>query len=382
MKHHNYNHSFKFIKEPVEFNKYTKKELLQYCLGATLYMPANQSNILHKIKEQTIPGMTTMVMCFEDAISEEMLPDAEKNVLNILSELYDCLEKGEMTQDDLPLFFLRVRNPEHFQVFAEKLEPKHCKILTGFIFPKFACKNGPEYLDYLQFLNNKFDDVLYGMPILESEEIIYKETRMNELIGIKNMLRPYKKLILNVRVGAADFSSKFGVRRGMDYTIYDIMTVKDCLCDILNFFNREHENYVISAPVWEYFSTDNYNCIATQHPFNIQNFLLRREKMVNEAIDGLMREVILDKANGFVGKTIIHPMHIKYVNAMQAVTKEEYEDALAILKGPSGGVQKGTGNNKMNEMKPHYNWAKKTIYKAQAYGVISDTNAYSKLVLE
>ncbi|WP_367362483.1 HpcH/HpaI aldolase/citrate lyase family protein [Mesotoga sp.] len=45
--------------------------------------------------------------------------------------------------------------------------------------------------------------------------------------------------------------------------------------------------------------------------------LLKRNLIVNAAIDGLLREVILDKANGFVGKTIIHPSHLKYVNAMR-----------------------------------------------------------------
>lgn len=345
-------------------------------------MPATQTNILEKIKNKNIPGMTSMTMCFEDAISEEKIPEAESNVLHILDKLYEYIETGVLTQNDIPLFFLRVRNPKHFIHFSEKLKPNHIKILTGFIFPKFCCANGHLYLEHLDFLNNKFDDIIYGMPILESEDIIYKETRLHELIGIKNMLRPYKRYILNVRVGAADFSSHFGVRRGVDYTIYDILTVSDCLKDILNFFNREEEDYIVSAPVWEYFSSDNYNRIANQAPFNIHNFVMRRKHMINEAIDGLLREVALDKANGFVGKTIIHPMHLKYVNAMQAVTKEEYEDALQILQGTQTGVVKGEGKNgKMNEMSPHRYWAKTINYKAQAYGVIEDDTTYVKLFL-
>ncbi|MBN2444828.1 MAG: HpcH/HpaI aldolase/citrate lyase family protein [Spirochaetales bacterium] len=61
--------------------------------------------------------------------------------------------------------------------------------------------------------------------------------------------------------------------------------------------------------------------------------------ILNDAIDGLMRDVILDKANGFIGRTIIHPSHTKYVNAMQTVIKEEYEDALQIME-TSGEVKK------------------------------------------
>ena len=39
MRHHMYNPDFKFVVEPEHFDKYTERELLQYCLGATMYMP-------------------------------------------------------------------------------------------------------------------------------------------------------------------------------------------------------------------------------------------------------------------------------------------------------------------------------------------------------
>ena len=105
---------------------------------------------------------------------------------------------------------------------------------------------------------------------------------------------------------------------------------------------------------------------------------MTRDSIINEAIDGLLREVILDKANGFVGKTIIHPSHSKYVNAMQAVTKEEYEDAIQILD-TSGGVIKSAKSNKMNEINPHKSWAYKIDLRAKAYGVIENEASYIKL---
>ena len=37
MRHHMYNPDFKFVVEPEHFNKYTDRELLQYCLGADVY---------------------------------------------------------------------------------------------------------------------------------------------------------------------------------------------------------------------------------------------------------------------------------------------------------------------------------------------------------
>ena len=169
-----------------------------------------------------------------------------------------------------------------------------------------------------------------------------------------------------MRVGGTDFSSAFGVRRGVDYSIYDIMTVSECLCDILNVFGRDNE-YVVSGPVWEYFLANKEMKFKANLDFSLQSSLLKRKRLVNEAIDGLLREVIIDRANGFVGKTVIHPTHVKYVNAMQ------------ILMA-SGGVLKSPKGNKMNEIKPHRSWARKIYCKAKAYGVIKDESEYLGMV--
>lgn len=378
MKHHQHNKNFSFIKEPNEFNKHTDKEFLQYCLGATLYMPGTK-NFTDSILNKKIPELTSLVFCFEDAIAEDSLADAESNVLKVLSDISDAIEKGIITFNDVPLIFLRVRNISQFVSFTEKLSSKHVSVLTGFVFPKFNSTNGHEFLKHLQDLNYKFGEILYGMPILESKEIILKELRQVELISLQVLLKAYNHLILNVRVGGTDLSSWFGVRRGINYTIYDILPVRDCLSDILNFLSRYGEEYVISAPVWEYFlvnKTMKFQKILKTN--NIHSSLLKRNIIVDEAVDGLLREVILDKANGFVGKTVIHPTHIKYVNAMQAVTREEYEDALQILD-TSGGVIKSTKANKMNEINPHRSWAKKIVNKALAYGVIESEEDFIKL---
>ena len=135
------------------------------------------------------------------------------------------------------------------------------------------------------------------------------------------------------------------MRRGINYSIYDILTVRDCLSDILNFFNRSEDGYIISAPVWEYFLAYKQVDIGQLLDKDIHLSLLSRNPILGEAIDGLLREVILDKANGFIGKTIIHPSHLNYVNAMQAVTKEEYDDASQILHS-AGGVVKSANSIK------------------------------------
>ena len=216
------------------------------------------------------------------------------------------------------------------------------------------------------------------MPIIEDPEAAFKDTRMTELISIKEILDKYKDIVLQVRVGATDFSSYFGVRRGVDYSIYDILTVREILSDIINVFGRNND-YVISGPVWEYFRASKNMMFDELPSYDIEDCLLKRIPIVNTEIDGLLREVILDKANGFVGRTVIHPTHIKYVNAMQAVTEEEYRDAPIILSSEKGGVFKGENGNKMNEVKPHTNWATKIYMRARAYGVIENENSYIKL---
>lgn len=372
MRHHiGKDENFKIL--PIEFNNNTDKSLLAYCLGAVLYMPANK-DISNKIINKELEGLTTITMCFEDAIDENSLEEAENNVIKTLNTLLKNIKDKNFLINDMPLFFLRVRNLNQFISFTQKLEPNHLKLITGFVFPKFNICNANGYFNHLNKLNKSYKQKLYGMPILETEEIMYKESRISNLVKLKEIVDKYKKLVLNIRVGGTDFSSLYGIRRGIDYTIYDVNVVRDCLTDILNIFNRNEDGYVISAPVWEYFSNENrlLKPQLREHPFNIAKKLYKRQEIINESIDGLFREVILDRANGFVGKTIIHPSHIKYVNALQCVSEEEYMDAMQILSNRTEGVEKSFSNNKMNEIKPHTSWAKKILLRAKAYGVVKD----------
>lgn len=377
MRHHKYNPEFHFIKEPEEFNKYSEKEFLSYCLGAAMYMPGTK-DFSGKILNREMPGLTCMVFCFEDACPESQVEEAEKNVIHVLDVLASALEDGNLTYEDLPLIFCRVRSQEQFIRFGEQLTRHHAKALAGINFPKFNTDNGEVYMFYLKQLNEKLGEILYGMPIIEDSRVAFKETRLTELMGIKTVLDKYKEIVLDVRVGATDFSSCFGVRRGADYSIYDILTVREILSDIINIFGRNND-YVISGPVWEYFRASKAMKFKQLPEYSVEDCVLKRIPIVNQEIDGLLREIILDKANGFVGRTIIHPTHIKYVNALNAVTKEEYTDAVNILHSEVGGVFSGSGGNKMNEVKPHTNWARKIYMKARAYGVLENAKSYFEL---
>ncbi|AIO18610.1 hypothetical protein KQ51_00730 [Candidatus Izimaplasma bacterium HR1] len=375
MKHHSKS-NVQFVVEPQKFNKYSKKEFLQYCLGATMYMPGTKK-FLSKILTSRWPELTSMVMCFEDSIAENQIDEAEENVLDFLKQLSDLIESNKFDANLVPLIVIRVRNYQQFVSFSERLTKSQVKLLTAFNFPKFSSENASLYLTQLRRLNDKFGEIIYGMPILESEDIAFVETRIGELMKIKVQLNIHKELILNVRVGGTDFSSYFGVRRGIDYTIYDIITVRDCLADIINILGRA-DGYILSGPVWEYFSVSENMKIEDNLPERLQKSFFTRTPFIDDAVDGLIREIILDKANGFIGKTVIHPSHVKYVNSLFTITREEYEDALQITEN-DGGVVKSSNSNKMNEINPHMNWARKTILKARAYGVVESEKDYFKL---
>lgn len=349
-----------FFKKPIEFNKYSDKDLLKYSLGAALYMNGLK-DIFYKLIHEGFKDIGTITICFEDATKESDLKKCEDNTLDLLSKLYVCLENKEISIENLPLIFIRVRNEKQFISFTERLSKKQISLLAGFTFPKFSSENGEVFLKHLRELNYKFNEKLYAMPILESEKIIYKETRIEELLGVKKLLGDYEELILNVRVGGTDFSSKFAIRRSVNMSIYDIRVVSDCLIDIVNIFGRREEGYVIAAPVWEYFSTD----------------------ADSKEVQGLIREVTYDKENGFYGKSIIHPTQGPYVNSIYAVTYEEYVDAKGILESDGeGGVFKGCGDNKMNEVLPHTNWAKKIYNRANIFGVLNKGIGYENIYLQ
>ena len=377
MKHHSYNPDFNFVKAPVEFNKYTDRDTLQYCLGATLYMPGTK-DIKDKVENHQL-DVTSLVMCCEDAIKEEDLPIAEQNILDHMDFFAEKIAAGELTHDDIPLIFVRVRNVQHFKSFAQRITVKQASVLTGFNFPKFDSKNALETLRTLVEVNSRLGVVLYGMPILEGEEVAFRELRNKELLLLRNILEPYKDLILNIRVGGTDMSSLFGVRRGINSTVYDIMPVRDALSDVVNFFNR-YNDYCVSAAVWEYFRAYRDDDINDVIKRNFRNALIKGDEIVNPAIDGLLKEVLIDRANGFVGKTIIHPTHARFVNAMFAVVEEEYNDAVQILH-TSGGVVKSEHGDKMNEIGPHRRWAEKIAKRADIYGVIKNEDSVLNLVL-
>ncbi len=375
-----------FYNFPGSFNKKTEREILAHAVGALLYMPATRLHIAEEIVSGKHSGMVSMVLCLEDAIGDHQVEAAEKHLVDQIQRLAQRINEGMLEPEMLPLIFIRVRDSEQMVRLLEQFQDQ-ADLLTGFVFPKFSLENGASYLERLRRFNAEKGLRLYAMPILETPGIIYPESRINHLLEMRHLLDIYQDLILNVRIGATDFSGLFGIRRGPDVTAYDIAVIRDCIGDIINIFRRQNSPYVVSGPVWEYFASAE-RILKPQlriSPFQEENKVSgkkNREKLLNKYIDGLIREVILDKENGLMGKTVIHPSHIIPVQALYVVNHEEYTDACTILDNNDGqkGVVQSQYVNKMNEIKPHSYWAKRIIIRAKIYGVFHGHHNFTCLL--
>ncbi|MEG6615767.1 HpcH/HpaI aldolase/citrate lyase family protein [Peptococcaceae bacterium 1198_IL3148] len=369
-----------FALPPADLTENMDKQTLALALGATLYIPANSPKVAQKLVRDDMPGLVSTVLCLEDAVGDDMVAAAEGNLQVQLKELLKQRENGR----NLPFIFIRVRNLEQMKRLIVNLGSA-LSVLTGFVFPKFDPEADWQYFAELQRVNHSLAKPLYGMPILETPRVIEQPTRVAEMLKIKAVLDSYADLVLNVRMGATDLSGLFGIRRSYEFTIYDIAVIRDFIADLLNIFGRPQGGYVISGPVWEYFGTKErvLKPQLRKTPFLEQYGdagLNVRRQLVSKYVDGLIKEVLLDKANGIVGKTIIHPSHLVPVQALYAVTMEEYLDAMDILDHEKGGVSKSIYQNKMNEAKPHTNWANKIMKLAKIYGVINERHDHASII--
>ncbi|MGY0502313.1 HpcH/HpaI aldolase/citrate lyase family protein [Nocardia sp. FBN12] len=353
-----------FLVEPDPIRGHDDRELLATALGATLYVPATRPDLTATIRRRAARGVCSMVIDLEDAVADHQVEAAKQHAVDTL----DLLARSE---DANPMLFIRVRDAASVGELVSALGPG-ADVLTGFVFPKFDAVSGPAYLAALDDANRTLGRPVYAMPVLESAKLVHRQTRDEQLSRIAELLAEHREQLLAVRIGATDMCSTFGIRRDRDLTIYDVRVVADVIADIVNYLGRvDGTGFIITGPVWEYFA-DHERMFRPQlrsAPFEESDAVKFRQYLVSRDLDGLLREITLDRANGIQGKTVIHPSHVPVVHAMQVVTHEEYADALDIMSADVGGVAASEYRNKMNEMRPHRSWARQTMVRARAFGV-------------
>ena len=314
---------------------------LKCSVGALLYSPALNTTVAESVINGKFVNPYSLAICLEDTVSDAEVSRAEQEVYKTISTIAEA-EKDR--QFYLPKIFVRVRNAG--QILRLYSEGKAIREnVTGFILPKYDLTNSEDYNEAIIQINKESDRTIYMMPILESFNIVDYSSRDRVLAELKSRIDSVSEYVLNIRVGGNDFSNIFGVRRHSDEIIYDILPIAHILSEIVTVFSGE---YVISAPVWEYFSGED-----------------------SEWETGMKKELKHDLLNGFIGKSVIHPNQIRVVNDALRVSKKDYDDAKAIMNWGDRGllVGKSLDGERMNEVKTHSRWAYKTLVLAGLYGV-------------
>jgi citrate lyase beta subunit len=366
-----------FETPPERFDRASGTDLLAVALGATLYMPADRPALAKDIAKQAAAGVTSVTVCLEDSIPDEVVPAAVENLVSALRILHD-----DPTTDP-PLLFVRVREPDQIVHLVERLGSA-VAVLTGFVLPKFTAAGGTDYLHALDVADRAGGTELLAMPVIESGAVLYAETRVDELARLRALLHRDRRRILAVRLGATDLCALFGLRRSPDLSIYDVKVISSLISDVVNVLSRaDGSGFTVTGPVWEYYGGTEriLKPLLRQSPFDAHGERELRGQLVSRAIDGLIREVQLDAANGLQGKTCIHPSHVAVVNALSVVTAEDHRDAADVLSiSHTGGVRASGLRNKMNEARPHTAWALRTMLRARVFGVAAQDVSFVDLL--
>ncbi|WP_318211000.1 MULTISPECIES: HpcH/HpaI aldolase/citrate lyase family protein [unclassified Streptomyces] len=392
-----------FHREPVEFTADSPARTLAVALGATLYSPATRPRLADDVRKQAARGVVSMVLCLEDSISDADVEAGEDNLVRQFADLADLADRTDRTDladraagtvtdadtatgtaADLPLLFIRVRDPRQITDLVARLG-ETVRLLSGFVLPKFTEVRGQAFLEALALAERTSGRRLFAMPVLESPELLHLETRAETLAGIAAVTDKYRDRVLALRLGVTDFCSAYGLRRSPDMTAYDVKIVANVIADVVNVLGRsDGTGFTVTGPVWEYFRPGErmFKPQLRRSPFLEGSAEDLRTALIEHDLDGLLREIELDRANGLLGKTCIHPTHVVPVHALSVVSHEEWSDAQDILRPEQGGggVLRSAYTNKMNEVKPHRAWAERTLLRAEVFGVAKEDVGFVDLL--
>ncbi len=354
---------------------------LAFALGATLYSPATRPRLADDILKQAGRGVTSMVVCLEDSIDDAEVADAEENLVR---QFADLAGRGV----EPPLLFVRVRAAEQIPDLTRRLGPS-LRLLSGFVLPKFTEERGVPFLEALTVAEAAADALggrrLFAMPVLESPELLHLESRAETLAGIARTVDKYRDRVLALRLARHRLLLRLRLRRPPDMTAYDVQIVASVIADVVNVLGRaDGTGFTVTGPVWEYFRVQErmFKPQLRRSPFLQGRAEELRQALIEHDMDGLLREIELDRANGLLGKTCIHPSHVLPVHALSVVSHEEFSDAEDILRPErgGGGVLRSSYTNKMNEVKPHRAWAERTLRRAEVFGVAKEDIGFVELL--
>ena len=301
--------------------RHDTEPLSPYQLGATLYMPATRTDIDQVVLNNKVPGLSSLVICLEDAILAERIPAAIQNVSHILTRIGRATPTQASTR---PLVFIRPRHPEMARWLIEHLDLNQ---VHGFVLPKFTLASLDEWATLLEPTS------LYWMPTLESVEV-FDSFEMQQLA--KTLAQhPLRERILAIRIGGNDLMNLLSLRRQRNLTLYQTPLAQVIQNLVCQFAPRD---FSLTAPV----------CEIIDDP----------------AL--LSAELEQDIAHGLVGKTAIHPSQVQRINRALTVNSQEHQDALNILNASQAVFQ---AHGAMCEPATQHRWAERVLIRARYYGI-------------
>ncbi|MEN0012396.1 MAG: HpcH/HpaI aldolase/citrate lyase family protein [Solirubrobacteraceae bacterium] len=354
-------------------------------LGAVLYVPATTPKAAERLLSNYWPSVTAMVFCLEDAIADRDLGEAEARVDEMLRQVRARVQAAG-SRDSVPYVFVRVRDPRHLERLLGEWGDLAAE-LDGVVLPKVGADQARAFMKIVATAQAGRDRPLWGLPILEGADLAHREARLDSLLELRSVIARHRALVPCLRIGATDLSGLWGLRRPRDFTIYDLAVVRDVIADIVNVLGRDADAPPISGAVWEYVREPRvFKPRLRETPFADEfgddEGRALRKRLLSGAIDGLVREAMLDRANGLHGKTVIHPTHAMAVDAAYAVSHEEWESAVAVAAAnrEGDGVTASPGGERMNEPKPHGLWAERILARARTFGVLRPDHSFFALL--
>ena len=283
--------------------------------GATLYVPATSDKISETRSGNDNLGLSSMVICLEDAVRDDEVPAAMENVERILKQTIDTKIRT----------YVRPRNDK---MLEQLIQHENIKNIDGIVLPKSKIKNIGKQLAMLSSRG------LCAMPTIETVEF-WNPVEINSYT--KELVRHINAghQVDCVRVGGNDLLSTINARRSRERTLYE--GPLGAIMPIIVGSMARH-GIPVSSPVFEHYTNDSL----------------------------LIREIEQDIEHGIMNKTAIHPRQVAIITSGYAVTMSEIADAYGILDSNAKAVFGNEGS--MCEPRTHTNWANTILKRQKLFG--------------
>ena len=189
--------------------------------------------------------MVSAVVCLEDAVADEDVAFAERNVVRQLSELARSRARRPAGVRPGPV---AAAGPGVVSGLG-----RACRVLSGFVLPKFT--RAPVAR------SSRRSPTPSARPAAAAGDAgagVARDDPPRDARGgadrMREPARQYRDLVLAVRIGATDLGSA-SASGATGTSRSTTSAVADVIADVVNLFGRaDGTGFVITGPVWEYFA--------------------------------------------------------------------------------------------------------------------------------